>query len=297
MSPGPARGRTTGADGGTGRRTGAGPARGRGSGGGGRTSGDGGGRRGPARRWQLVRAGSDAVPASTRRFMARARQRRVRAALPWAVAAGVLALAGLVAWTLLGTGLFGVREVRVAGAELVTPVQVRDAAAVPDGTPLARVDLAAAAGRIGALPAVQRATVTRDWPDALVVTVTERTPAATVPRDGQFVVVDAAGVVFRTLPEQPAGLPVVRVARPGPDDQDTRAALEVLAALTPRLRDELADVTVEGLARITLRLRGGREVVWGDATRSADKARVATALLDRDADRIDVSVPDVVTLR
>ncbi|MER7474900.1 peptidase S33, partial [Micromonospora sp. NPDC000018] len=85
----------------------------------------------------MVRAGSDAVPASTRRFMARARQRRMRAALPWAIAAGVLGLAGLVAWALLGTGLFGVREVRVEGAELVSAVQVRDAAAVPDGAPLA----------------------------------------------------------------------------------------------------------------------------------------------------------------
>ncbi|WP_422732972.1 cell division protein FtsQ/DivIB [Micromonospora sp. WMMD558] len=271
MSPGPARGRTTGAD--------------------------GGGRRGPARRWQLVRAGSDAVPASTRRFMARARQRRMRAALPWAVAAGVLALAGLVAWTVLGTGLFGVREVRVEGATLVTPVQVRDAAGVADGTPLARVDLAGTARRIGALPAVERAHVIRDWPDALVVRVTERTGVAVVPRGEQFVVVDGAGVVFRTLAERPGGLPLVRLAAPGPGDADTRAALDVLAALTPQLRAELVDVTVEGLARITLNLRGERRVVWGDATRGEDKARVATALLDREAATIDVSAPDVVTFR
>ncbi|MBQ1073014.1 FtsQ-type POTRA domain-containing protein [Micromonospora sp. C31] len=271
MSPGPARGRTTGAD--------------------------GGGRRGPERRWQLVRAGSDAVPASTRRFMARARQRRMRAALPWAVAAGVFVVAGLVAWTVLGTGLFGVREVRVEGAELVTRVQVRDAVAVPDDAPLARVDLAAAARRVGGLPAVERAVVTRDWPDTLVVRVTERTGVAAVPRGGQFVVIDRAGVVFRTVPSPPDGLPLVRLAEPGPGDGPTRAALEVLGALTPRLRAELVDVTVEGLARITLRLRGDRVVVWGDATRGADKARVASALLDRKADTIDVSAPDVVTLR
>lgn len=271
MSPGPARGRTTGAD--------------------------GGGRRGPVRRWQLVRAGSDAVPASTRRFMARARQRRMRAALPWAIAAGVLGLAGLVAWALLGTGLFGVREVRVEGAELVSAVQVRDAAAVPDGAPLAGADLAAIARRVGGLPAVERAVVTRDWPDALVVRVTERTGVAAVPRGEQFVVIDGTGVVFRTLPRQPDGLPVVRLAEPGPDDGATRAALEVLAVLTPELRAGLVDVTVEGLARIKLRLRDDRVVVWGDATRGADKARVATALLDREADTIDVSAPDVVTLR
>ncbi|MEV0328570.1 FtsQ-type POTRA domain-containing protein [Micromonospora echinospora] len=271
MSPGPARGRTAGAE----------P----------------GGRRGPVRRWQLVRAGTDAVPPSTRRFMQRARQRRLRAALPWAVAGGVLVLALMVTWVLLGTGLFGVREVRVVGAELVTPVQVRQAAAVPDGVPLARVDLAATAGRIGELPPVERATVTRDWPGALVVRVVERTPVAVVPQGERFVVVDRFGVAFRTEPVRPEGLPLARVARPGPDDPETRAALEVLAVLTPPLREALVDVTVEGLARITVRLSEGRTIVWGDATRGEDKARVATTLLGRDADTIDVSAPDVVTFR
>jgi cell division protein FtsQ len=271
MSPGPARGRTGGAE-------------------------PGGARRGPVRRWQLVRAGTDAVPPSTRRFMARARQRRMRAALPWAVAAGALVLAALVAWTVLGTGLLGVREVRVEGATLVSAVDVREAAGVPDDYPLARVDLAGTARRIGTLAPVERATVTRDWPGALVVRVVERTPVAVVPQGGRFAVVDRAGVVFRSV-SQPDGLPVVRVGRPGPDDPGTAAGLEVLAALTPQLRAQLVEVSVEGLARISLRLRGDRVVVWGDATRGEDKARVATALLGRKADTIDVSAPDVVTFK
>ncbi|WP_027644624.1 cell division protein FtsQ/DivIB [Salinispora oceanensis] len=256
------------------------------------------GRRGPAvRRWQLVRAGRDAVPASTRRFMARARRRRMRAVLPWALAAGGLALSGLVGWVLVGTGLFGVREVRVEGAELVTSIEVRDVAGVPDGTPLARVDLAAAAERIGGLPAVERVDVTRDWPDALVVRLTERTGAAVVPQEGQFLVVDAAGVVFRRLSAPPDGLPVIRLAAPGPADSETQAALAVLAVLTPQLRAELVDITVEGLARLTLHLRDERRVVWGDASRGAEKAQVATALLNGAAATIDVSAPDVVTVR
>ena len=82
-------------------------------------------------RWKLVRAGNDAVPPSVRRFMQRARRRRMRAALPWAVGAGVVALAGVLAWVLLGTGVFAVTQVRVTGTDLVTPARVREAAAVP----------------------------------------------------------------------------------------------------------------------------------------------------------------------
>ncbi|MBM0228665.1 FtsQ-type POTRA domain-containing protein [Micromonospora sp. ATA51] len=217
--------------------------------------------------------------------------------MPWAVAAGVFALAGLVAWTVLGTGLFGVREVRVVGAKLVTPVEVRDAAAVPDNQPLAKVDLAATARRVGALAPVERVSVSRDWPGTLVIRVVERTAVAAVPQGELFAVVDRAGVVFRSVPRAPDGLPLVRVGWPGPDDPGTRAGLTVLAALSPQLRAELVSVDVAGLARITLRLRHDRTVVWGDATRGADKSRVATALLGRKADTIDVSAPDVVTFQ
>ncbi len=118
-----------------------------------------------------------------------------------------------------------------------------------------------------------------------------------MPRGEQFVVLDAAGVAFRTLPQRPGGLPLIRLAEPGPDDPATRAGLEVLAALTPQLRAELVELDVESLARISVLLAGDRTVFWGDATRGADKARVATALLDQDAARIDVSAPDVVTFR
>ena len=44
-------------------------------------------------------------------------------------------------------------------------------------------------------------------------------------------------------------------------------------------------------------LRDDRVVVWGDASRSETKAQVATGLLDREGGTIDVSAPDVVTIR
>lgn len=263
----------------------------------GRTPGPAGGRPAGTRRWRLVRAGRDAVPPSARRFMQRARRRRIRAALPWAVAGAVLALAGLSAWIVYGTGVFGVRHLRVAGVDILSPDQVRTAAAVPEGIPLARVEPPEVARRVAALAPVDRVRVLRDWPDTLVIEVVERTPAAAVPRDGRFAIVDGSGVVFRTVVERPAGLPLLRVAAPSRADSATRAALSVLAALTPELREQLTGITAEGPARIRLLLRGGRIVVWGDASHPDTKARVATALLAHKGKTIDVSAPDVVTIR
>jgi cell division protein FtsQ len=295
------------------------PGDGRSGGGGSRPAGPGGGRAGHAgpgahgrpgaggapRHWRLVRARRDAVPSSVRRFMQRSRQRRMRAAVPWAAATALIALAGLAAWILLGTSAFGVRQVTVTGAAIVSADQVRAAAAVPDGAPLARLDLAELGRRIGTLPAVQQATVTRDWPRGLAVRVTERTPMAAAPQGKKFVLIDRAGVAFQTVDARPADLPLARLAAPGAGDQNTRAAMQVLSALDGALRAQLVAIEVTGLARIRLELRDRRQVIWGDATEIEAKARAAAALLNRKgtgggAERgatIDVSAPGVVTVR
>ena len=249
------------------------------------------------RNWRLVRADTDAVPSSARRFMARARQRRVRAALPWAVAAGVLLLVGGLVWVVTGTSVLGVRQVEVVGAQLLTPLEVQQAAAVPDRQPLARVDLDGVRSRVRALPPVDRVVVRRSWPSTLVVEVVERTPVAAVPQQGQFSVIDRAGVPFRVVKEQPEDLPLVRVDLPGPSDVNTRSALTVLAALSEELREQVVAISVATPAQIRLQLRKDRTVVWGDDTRSETKSQVATALLKQKGQEIDVSAPTVVTIR
>lgn len=254
---------------------------------------------GGGRNWRLVRADTDAVPSSARRFMARARQRRLQAALPWAVGAGVVLVVGALVWMVYGTSVLGVREVRVVGTEVLTPAQVEEAAAVSLREPLARVDLDGVRSRVQGLAAVDRAVVSRSWPSAVVVEVVERTPVAAVAAPGgkQFTLIDGEGVAYRTVQRKPAGLPLAKLAAPGPSDVNTRAALTVLASLTGELREQLVQISVEAPARIELRLRKDRTVIWGDDSASETKAQVSTALLKRDGKTIDVSAPTVVTIR
>jgi cell division protein FtsQ len=254
---------------------------------------------GGGRNWRLVRADTDAVPSSVRRFMARARQRRLRAALPWAVGAGVALVVGGLLWMVYGTSVLGVRDVQVVGTEVLTPLQVEQAASVRMSEPLARVDLDTVRARVQALAAVDRAVVSRSWPATLKVEVVERTPVAAVaaPGNKQFTLIDGEGVAYRTVTRRPAGLPLAVLAAPGPQDVNTRAALTVLASLTDDLREQLVSISVAAPARIELTLRSDRTVVWGDDSDSAKKAQVSTALLKRKGDTIDVSAPSVVTIR
>ena len=89
--------------------------------------------------------------------------RRRRKAVLFALAAVVIA-AGAV-WALLGSSLFVVRSVTVTGAGAVPRAEVLRAAGIKPGTPLARVDTAAAARRVEQLTQVQSAQVSRNWPD------------------------------------------------------------------------------------------------------------------------------------
>ncbi|BCY06627.1 cell division protein FtsQ/DivIB [Actinoplanes sp. L3-i22] len=252
---------------------------------------------GGTRNWRLVRADTDAVPPSARRFMARARQRKFRAALPWLVGAGALLVAGGVAWVVYGTSLLGVRTVDVVGAQTLDPQEVRAAAAVPDRRPLARVDLDQVSARVRGLAPVGKVTVTRSWPSTLRIEVVERVAVAAVPTGAQFTLIDGGGVPFRVVAAAPAGLPLAKLATPGPADSSTGSALTVLAALSADLREQLVAISVTSPAGIRLELRDGRVVIWGDDTQSERKSEVATALVKRAGKEFDVSVPKIVTIR
>jgi cell division protein FtsQ len=206
-----------------------------------------------------------------------------------------LVLAGLITVLLIQTPLLAVRRFEVTGSSIVSAAQVIGVAAVPLGTPLARVDTGAVAGRVRTLAPVASVEVSRSWPSTLVIALTERVPVAVVAQpSGDFLVLDDTGTVFDQVVTPPeATLPIV-VTAPGPTDPATLAALRVLAALTPALRAAAAAVVASSAQDIQVRLRDGRVVVWGDASASPRKAQVATALLGRAAHRIDVSTPDVL---
>lgn len=251
-------------------------------------------------RWRLVRARRDAVPDSVRRFSARARRNRLRRAAPLLTAAAVVGLVGIGAAVVWFTPVVAVSTVRVTGASLVSVDQVRAAAAVRIGRSLARVDVHKVHERVAALPPVGHVSVRRELPGTVMITVSERTPAAVVEQSGAdpgLWLIDASGVVYTKAEARPAGLALLRIPAPSKDDPTTRAALTVLRALPPELLAPVAVLAADAPARIRLELTDGRTIVWGDATENAEKVRIALVLIGRPARTIDVSAPSLVTIR
>jgi cell division protein FtsQ len=218
-----------------------------------------------------------------------------------------LAAVALVAvgWLLFAGPLLAVRSLQVDGLRILPADQVREAALIDRGTPLLRVDVAAAEARIARLPQVASVEVTRGWPDSVVITVVERVPVAIVGPPGERSLVDADGVLFDIVTgEPPAGVVPLEVPDPRPGDATTLAALTAVSALPVGVRDGVAGAEATSPDDISLTLDDGTVVLWGDASRSAAKAAALGALIEKlasgdlePAETIDVSTPDAVVLR
>lgn len=250
------------------------------------------------RGWRLVLAPRSAPAGSSqRRFASRARQHRLRVLLSWLVGLGVLALLGAVVAVVYATPAFGVHGIRVTGVSALSAQDVRDAARVPDGTPLARLDLRAVERRVRALAPVRSVTASKEYPRTLVLAVQERTAIAVVPRALGYILLSAEGVAYLPVGSAPPGLPVLRIGAPAPGDATTKAALTVLAALPPWLREPLVALVADAPTRIRLELTERRTVVWGDATDNDAKIRVLQFTRIAPDKTLDVSAPGVVLER
>jgi cell division protein FtsQ len=241
--------------------------------------------------------GQDQPAASAGEPAAGGRRPARRAGDPWRAAFLVILAVAIVAgagWALLGSSLLVVRHVQVTGNHQVSAAEVRAAAAIAPGTPLARFNAAAATQRIERMTWVLSARVSRSWPDTVVISIRERTPALAVASGGQFEVVDIFGVVVATSASRPAGLPLLEsppvTLRGNPI---VRAAVLVMGDLPASTRRRVRSVTAAGADAVTLHLRGGILVSWGGAGQPAAKARELRSLMRTHARYYDVSSPSV----
>lgn len=234
---------------------------------------------------------------SVRRFAERARRRRLRAALPLLVAAGLLVALVVAAWVVLGSPWLRADEVRVDGAQRVQQAEVDAALGDQLGRPLARVDTGAVEERLEQLSQVRSVQVVRDWPSTLEVRLTERVPVAAVPGEAGFALVDDAGVVVETVPEPPAGLAVVSEETVAAGGEALEAAVAVLQTMPDDLRATVAGTSAATPDSVTLALTSGAQVVWGSADESDRKAAVLRILLARPAQVYDVSAPGTPVTR
>ncbi|MFD9394557.1 cell division protein FtsQ/DivIB [Streptomyces sp. NPDC060000] len=229
--------------------------------------------------------------------------RRLRKIIILALA--VVLLGAGTGWVLYGSQWLRVERVSVSGTGVLTPQQVREAAAVPVGSPLVSVDTDAIEARLRTkLPRIDSVDVVRSWPHGIGLKVTERTPVLLVQKGSNFVEVDDEGVRFATVSKAPKGVPLLEMAvtssrsaaaslRRFGEARLVREAVKAAGSLPAPVARATRVVKVRSYDDISLRLSGGRTVAWGSADESAAKGRTLTALMKAApaARHFDVSAP------
>ncbi|QVI30208.1 cell division protein FtsQ/DivIB [Mycolicibacterium neoaurum] len=214
--------------------------------------------------------------------------------LMWTAVLAVLVVG--VGLLLYFTPIMSARETVVTGLTALSEDEVRQVAAVQEGTPLLQIDTDAVAERVASIRRVASARVQREYPSTLRITVEERVPLVVKDYPDGPHLFDRDGVDFVTAPP-PRGLPYIDTETPGPRDPATLAGLEVLTSLPPEVSGQVSRVEAPSVAAITLVLFDGRKVVWGTTDRTQEKALKLAALLTQPGQTYDVSSPDLPTVK
>jgi cell division protein FtsQ len=212
------------------------------------------------------------------------------------VAAG-LALLLLLAWGASISPLLDVETVTVRGTKRLTAAQVEDAGDLHEGDAMLWLDPGKVVAGIESLPYVERATVTREWPDTVRVSVRERRPVAWAKGPTGAVLVDRTGRVLEAVDEPPAStaeLLGAKVVPPPGGSIDPTGAARVAGGLHGLAALGTASVE-ESDHGVVVKLRSGPEIRMGTPTQVGVKLRAAFAVLAASEGTpvayVDVSVP------
>src|SRR5689334_8293816 len=170
-----------------------------------------------------------------------------------------------------------------------------------DKAPQALVDVSAIRERLLQFGWVKDARVSRRLPDALVIDIVERTPAALWQNQGQLALIDGEGVVLDRVPvDKMPDLPLLI----GPGANGEERGPETIMAAVPALKPQLASATWVGGRRWDLNFQSGEIVSLPEGD---NDARVAldkfakfdkqNGLLGRGIVRFDLRVPGKMIAR
>jgi len=232
---------------------------------------------------QLTNPDTESEPTAKPRKRRRLRVRKARLVLLVVLTSAIV---GALAWLLSWQSPVPVREVVVIGAEVESQGAVLAAANIVIGTPLTDIDKDSAVANLEALPGIDAAQLQLQRPWTVAIEVVERFPFAVVANADQWTLIDTHGQPIREVSQRPAKLPELTVA---PEQIGSAVAAAVALSDEDRARVKIVS---SGEGGITMELRSGATVTWGNPDRNELKAKTLAALLKYNAQGYNVSIPE-----
>lgn len=221
------------------------------------------------------------------------------------IAAGIVLLAvGAIA--VFASTIFDVRTVNVQGATYTDQDVLDSVIADLHGKPILLVDTKKAERALEAVPWVERAQVTTDFPHTVLIDIRERHAVASFQGgDGRFRVIDVDGRVLDILTNQPSAYLLITGANPDTDRGQFAgdiyaAAANLVQSLPEEVRAITQSVGVDAQGNLTMQLTGAAKgtsvtVRLGDAKQLDEKLARLLHLVRKGLDGtcgLDVSTSD-----
>jgi len=200
--------------------------------------------------------------------------------------AGILVLAGLYGGYLgvekvMEVDSLSMKVIEVNGCRSVNPQSIRQLAGVAKGYPLLKVDLDRVRQNVISDPSIRDATVGRELPGILKISVVERIPAAVV-LDRVFAVIDTEGVVMSVSDSYPKGYPIITGIKgglePGRKVPEALRAMETIKKLSAsRLlgKEKISELHMDGESVEVYLTGGGTVLVLGVGDKGAQVGKLA----------------------
>lgn len=201
------------------------------------------------------------------------------AALAWTVAsfAGLPAMAQLQLAGVASDAGFEVRRVEVRGVKNLNELKVYERALAERDRAMPLVDVDGLRQELLQLSWVEDARVSRQLPDALVIDIVERKPAAVLRKADKLVLIDATGHELEVVaPARAQGKLVVS----GPGAGRQVVALQNLLSAAPALKPQLREAEWIGNRRWNFTFKTGQVLALPEGTDQSAKALMTFARLD-----------------
>jgi cell division protein FtsQ len=215
----------------------------------------------------------------------------------------LLSLAVLL-WVYTSTGVLNIKNIDVKGNYILGTNYLRSLSGITADTHLIKMDVKAAENALLSEPYVASVSISRRFPNTVVLDIVEREPQASILQNGKYHLVDQHGVVLASTDEKPPGLTEIKDAETPllySGNEITGGNFAVISELLSSMPSSLRDITTTAGYQsgdgLYLEAKGTR-VIYGDSSDLSRKNTIALLALTglvshyNGVEYIDVSFPD-----
>jgi len=225
---------------------------------------------------------------------------RLRAAL---LAILFLSFAALL-WTYTGTGVLNVKNVEIRGNQKLDAAYLRSLSGITPGTHLLKMNVKAVEKALLSEPYIAQVSISRRFPNTVVLDVRERVPEGMISQSGKYHLVDQQGIILESAGDKPPELVEIKdlevpllYAGQEVSGRGFANVTALLGSMPPELKEMTTAVGYREGDGLYLESRGTK-VIYGEASDLARKNNIALLALQSLVNRysaveyIDVSFPD-----